>query len=88
MVDAKQPAEFEEGELGLVWLLRKALDGSNQNGRELIDELDGFPRELKFEPIITDPCANQHPKNKMMKILIYVDDILIIIEKAAKLRRS
>lgn len=72
----RQPKGFEEGEPGQVWLLGKALYGLKQAGREWNAELDAFLRAIGFVPTIADPCVYTNP-DKMLIVLVYVDDILI-----------
>jgi len=73
----KQPQGYHRGSDKSVWLLKKALYGLRQSGREWHQHVDQFIMSLGFKRCQSDQCVyiktsrSGHP----ILILLYVDDI-------------
>ena len=73
----KQPQGFHQGPNNAVWLLKKALYGLRQSGREWHLHVDQFIRSLGFARCAADQCVylRTSRSGRPIFILLYVDDI-------------
>jgi hypothetical protein len=73
-----QPTGYESGGPNKVWLLKKAVYGLRQAGREWNVDLNGFiVNQLGFTRLISDPCMyfKISKKGNIILLSTYVDDI-------------
>jgi hypothetical protein len=73
----QQPQGFHQGPSRCVWLLKKALYGLRQSGREWHLHIDKFIVSLGFTRCNSDSCVyvRRSRSGKPILILLYVDDI-------------
>lgn len=75
----KQPQGFTDAaNPDQVLLLRKAIYGLKQSGREWNSKLDGVLKDLGFKACNHEPCLYQQSgQGNLMLILVYVDDLIL-----------
>jgi hypothetical protein len=73
----KQPQGYHQGSDNSVWLLKKALYGLRQSGREWHLHVDQFIMSLGFKRCQSDQCVyiKTSRSGNPILILLYVDDI-------------
>jgi hypothetical protein len=71
-----------------VCLIRKALYGLNQSGRQWYKKLDEKLKQPKLKPLNSDPCVyiNKEDGNIVI-VVIYVDDLMVASDNPRKLQR-
>jgi len=75
----KQPPGFSSSDANQVCLLHKAIYGLKQSGRTWFKTIDELIRRKGFTSSISDRCLYfKNGKEKLVVILLYVDDVLIM----------
>ena len=78
----EQPKGFKvKGEENMVCKLKKSLYRLKQASRQWYKKFDSFLTSQQYKRTFVNPCVNvrRFPDNKVFILLLYVDDMLIVV---------
>lgn len=83
----KQPPGFMSSNVNDVCRLRRSLYGLKQAARVWNHRIDGVFKKLGFHSSTADPCLYvRRTKNGFLYLLIYVDDIVVVVRTESEYR--
>ena len=82
-----QPDGYHQGGADIVWLLKRALYGLKQSGREWHTHIDAFVQSIGFKRCVSDTCVyvKTSRTGKLMILSLYVDDIPSAFDEADRI---